>query len=97
MQKRKLTGIVVSDKPDQTVVVKVERRVVHPIYRKAYFVSKRFAAHDADNAFKVGQEVTIEETRPLSATKRFRVLTDETPTKAATKTAKPAAATKEKA
>lgn len=70
---RRLTGTIVSDKPDQTVIVAIERRVVHPIYRKSYAVTKRIAAHDPDNSHKVGEVVTITETRPLSATKRFIV------------------------
>lgn len=74
MKRRRLTGTVVSDAPDQTVIVKVARRKIHPLYRKAYNASKKFAAHDAENAYKVGAVVTIEETPPLSATKRFRVI-----------------------
>ena len=76
-QKRTLTGVVVSDKADKTIIVQTERRVMHPVYRKAYKVTKKFAAHDAENAAKVGDTVTIEETRPLSARKRFRLVTDQ--------------------
>ncbi len=72
---RRITGTVVSDKPDQTVIVATERRVVHPIYRKSYAATKRLAAHDPDNRYKTGDTVTIQETRPLSATKRFIVIT----------------------
>jgi small subunit ribosomal protein S17 len=78
MKRRRLTGTVVSDAPDQTVTVLVERRVVHPLYRKAYNVSKKFAAHDPKNEYSVGQVVTIEETRPISKSKRFQVIADVT-------------------
>lgn len=78
---RRISGTVVSDKPDQTVIVATERKVVHPIYRKAYAVTKRIPAHDPDNSYKVGDTVTIEETRPLSATKRFKVTTPKTTSK----------------
>jgi small subunit ribosomal protein S17 len=78
MKRRRLTGTVVSDSPDQTVIVQVERRVVHPLYRKAYNVSKKFAAHDPKNEFSEGQVVTIEETKPISKTKRFQVIADVT-------------------
>lgn len=71
---REFTGTVVSDKADKTVVVAVERRVTHPVYRKSYKVTKKFAAHDAQNTHKTGDVVTIRETRPLSATKRFIVI-----------------------
>lgn len=71
---RILTGTVVSDKPDKTVIVAISRTVVHPIYRKAYKATKKIAAHDPENAHKTGDQVTIEETRPLSATKRFKVV-----------------------
>lgn len=73
-QHRELRGVVVSDKGDKTVIVAVERKVLHPVYRKAYSVTKKFPAHDAANAHKVGDTVTIQETRPLSATKRFKVV-----------------------
>jgi small subunit ribosomal protein S17 len=79
MKRRQLTGTVVSDKPDQTVIVKVDRRKVHPLYRKAYSVSKKFAAHDPENAFKTGTVVTIEETRPISKSKRFKVVSEASP------------------
>ena len=75
--KRTITGTVVSDKNDQTIVVAVERRVMHPVYRKAYSITKKFAAHDPDNRHKVGDTVTIAESRPLSKTKRFTVVDKE--------------------
>ena len=72
--KRQLRGTVVSNKGDKTVIVSVERSISHPIYRKKYRVTTRFAAHDPENSGEVGQTVTIEETRPMSATKRFIVV-----------------------
>ncbi len=66
-------GVVVSDKMDKTVVVAVETRKVHPLYKKAIRVTKRYKAHDAGRACKVGDKVRIEETRPLSRDKRWRV------------------------
>lgn len=73
--KRRFTGTVVSDKMSKTRVVLVERTLVHPKYGKRYRVSQRFLAHDEANATKVGDRVTIEATRPLSARKRFRIVT----------------------
>ena len=73
MPKRILVGTVVSDKTDKTVVVKVERKVKHPLYGKIIRRSKKYHAHDEDNAFKVGETVRIEETRPLSKLKRWSV------------------------
>ena len=77
MPKRILQGVVVSDKMDKTIVVEVERRVQHPIYKKFIRRSKRYHAHDESNAIKVGQNVRIIESRPLSKTKRWVVLTEE--------------------
>ena len=77
MPKRILQGVVVSDKMDKTIVVEVERRVQHPIYKKFIRRSKRYHAHDESNAIKVGQTVRIIESRPLSKTKRWVVLTEE--------------------
>ena len=74
MPKRILQGTVVSDKGDKTVIVKVERRVMHPLYKKFIRRSKRYAAHDEQNRFKVGDVVRIQECRPLSRTKHFEVL-----------------------
>jgi small subunit ribosomal protein S17 len=65
-----LTGVVVSDKTDKTIVVSVQTHKNHPIYRKAYVTSKRFMAHDEKNEAKHGDTVVISETRPLSARKR---------------------------
>jgi small subunit ribosomal protein S17 len=74
MPKRILQGIVVSDNQDKTVVVKVERRFTHPLLKKTVRRSKKFYAHDETNRYKVGDTVSIEETRPLSRLKRWAVL-----------------------
>src|SRR5918993_1471121 len=74
MPKRVLTGTIVSDKTDKTVVVRVERRVKHPLYGKIIRRSKKYHAHDEGNEFKEGQIVRIEETRPISKLKTWRVL-----------------------
>lgn len=71
---RRLSGVVTSSAMDKTVVVKVERRVQHPKYRKYYTQSKKFHVHDEKNQFKVGDVVEFTETRPLSKTKRWRVI-----------------------
>lgn len=71
---RKLKGIVVSDKMAKTVVVSVVRLKKHPVYKKYFKVTKRFKAHDEDNQYKVGDKVIIEETRPLSREKRWKVV-----------------------
>jgi small subunit ribosomal protein S17 len=74
MPKRMLQGVVVSDKMDKTVVVKVERRVMHPIYKKFIRRSKKYAAHDENNACKIGDTVWIRECRPISKRKRWEVV-----------------------
>ena len=74
MPKRILQGVVVSDKQDKTVVVKVERRFTHPLFKKTVRRSKNFHAHDEANAYKVGDEVRIEETRQLSKLKCWVVV-----------------------
>jgi small subunit ribosomal protein S17 len=72
--KRKVReGLVVSDKMDKTVVVAVETRKVHPLYKKAIRVTKKYNAHDENNACKIGDKVKIGETRPLSKEKHWRV------------------------
>jgi len=76
MPKRVLQGIVVSDRADLTVSVRVERRIKHPIYGKFIRQSKKYAAHDPSNRFKLGDMVRIQECRPLSKTKRWEVLID---------------------
>jgi small subunit ribosomal protein S17 len=67
-------GVVVSDKMQKTVVVAIERRVPHPVYGKMVTRTKKLAAHDADGVAKAGDTVRIMETRPLSKTKRWRVV-----------------------
>ena len=73
-QRKQRTGVVVSDAMDKTVVVQVESRKPHPLYRKVVKQFKKFYAHDEENAAKVGDEVTITECRPLSKTKRWRLV-----------------------
>jgi small subunit ribosomal protein S17 len=72
--KRKVTGTVVSDKMDKTVVVNTTRYVAHKKYGKYYKISKRYKAHDEKNEYKIGDKVTIEECRPLSKDKHFLVV-----------------------
>ena len=74
MPKRVLTGTVVSDKGQKTVVVLVERKVKHPLYGKIIRLSKKYHAHDEDNSFKAGEKVRIEECAPISKLKSWRVL-----------------------
>ena len=74
MARRVLKGTVVSDKTDKTVTVLVERRVMHPVYKKFIRRSKRYAAHDAENKCKVADVVYIRECRPLSKTKHWEVV-----------------------
>jgi len=74
MPKRVLTGTVVSDKADKTVVVRVERRVKHPLYGKIIKLSKKYHAHDEGNAFKRGEQVRIQECAPISKLKTWEVL-----------------------
>jgi small subunit ribosomal protein S17 len=78
MPKRILQGIVVSHVQDKTVVVRVERRVMHPIYKKFITRSKKYAAHDEDNKFHTGDAVQIEECRPISKRKTWVVLGEAT-------------------
>lgn len=74
MPKRVLTGLVVSDKGDKTVVVNVERKVKHPLYGKIIRRSKKYHAHDESNEFKQGETVRIEETAPMSKLKTWKVI-----------------------
>lgn len=74
MPKRILQGVVVSDKNDKTVVVKVERRFTHPLFKKTVRRTKKYHAHDEANTFNVGDVVRIQETRPLSKLKCWVVL-----------------------
>ena len=72
--KRQVVGTVISDKMDKTVVVQVERLVKHRVYKKFVRRRSKFAAHDADNTSQIGDKVLITESRPLSRTKRWRVI-----------------------
>ena len=74
MPKRQLTGEVISDKMQKTVVVRVERVKEHPKYKKRYKIHKKYKAHDGKGEYKVGDRVIIEECRPLSKEKRWRVI-----------------------
>lgn len=76
MPKRVLQGVVVSDKQDKTVTVLVERRVMHPLYKKYVRKSKKYAAHDETNSVKEGETVRIRECRPLSKRKTWEVVTE---------------------
>nr|BAM71014.1 30S ribosomal protein S17 [Mesorhizobium thiogangeticum] len=76
MPKRILQGVVVSDKNEKTVVVKVERRFTHPVMKKTVRQTKKYKAHDENNTFKVGDLVSIEESKPISKDKRWVVVTD---------------------
>jgi small subunit ribosomal protein S17 len=76
MPRRELQGVVVSDKGEKTVVVRVERRVMHPLYKKTIRRSKRYHAHDEANRYKVGDTVRIRECRPLSRLKRWEVVVE---------------------
>lgn len=71
---KKFTGVVVSNKNDKTIVVKVESVKVHPKYRKRYTVSQRYKVHDEENKYQVGDKVVFVECRPLSRDKRWRVI-----------------------
>lgn len=77
MPRRVLEGNVVSDKGNKTITVLVERRYRHPVYKKYIKKSAKYAAHDENNQFKIGDRVRIIETRPISKTKRWAVLTDD--------------------
>jgi len=74
MPKRVLEGVVVSDKNDKTIVVKVERRLRHPVLKKTVRLSKKYHAHDEKNTAKTGDVVRIEETRPISKQKRWTLI-----------------------
>ncbi len=74
MPKRVLTGMIVSDKTDKTVVVSVERKVKHPLYGKIIRRSKKYHAHDEGNEYREGETVRIEETAPISKLKTWKVI-----------------------
>ena len=81
MPRRVLQGRIVSDKMDKTVTVLVERRYMHPIYKKYVRRTDKYAAHDENNAFRMGDLVSIEECRPISKRKAWTVITDPTTVK----------------
>ena len=74
MPRRVLTGTVVSDKMNKTVVVRIDRRVMHPLYKKIITRSKKYAAHDETESASIGDTVRIRECRPISRNKRFEVI-----------------------
>ncbi len=76
MPKRVLQGTVVSDKSDKTIVVKVERRFAHPMFKKTVRRSKRYKAHDESNQYKTGDAVQIQECAPISKDKRWTVISE---------------------
>ncbi|HDM32026.1 MAG TPA: 30S ribosomal protein S17 [bacterium] len=73
-KRKRLEGVVVSDKMDKTIVVEVIRRAPHPLYKKIVSKKKKYKAHDERNECKVGDRVIIEECRPISKTKRWRLV-----------------------
>ncbi len=77
MPRRVLQGVVVSDKMDKTVTVKVERRFKHPLYKKYIRKSKKYAAHDESNVSKIGEIVKIRECRPLSKRKKWEIVAED--------------------
>ena len=74
MPKKVLTGIVVSDKPNKTITVLIERKYSHPVLKKIVKVKKKYNAHDENNKYKNGDKVSIIESRPYSKNKRFQVM-----------------------
>jgi small subunit ribosomal protein S17 len=76
MPKRVMQGVVVSDKMDKTVTVKVSRRIKHPLYKKFINQSKKYAAHDENNTCKIGDTVSIRECKPISKRKKWEVLAE---------------------
>ena len=74
MPKKILKGVVVSDKPNKTVTVMVERKYSHPLLKKVVKVRKKYNAHDENNRFKVGDKVSIIESKPISKNKKFQVM-----------------------
>ena len=74
MPKKILTGVVVSDKPDKTITVLVERKYQHPLLKKVVKVKKKYSAHDEKNKFKNGDKVSIIESKPFSKNKKFQVM-----------------------
>ncbi len=77
MPKRILQGVVTSNANDKTITVKVERRLAHKMYKKIVTKSKKYAAHDEENRYKVGDTVTIRETKPISKSKSWEAVYEE--------------------
>ena len=76
MPKRILHGVVISDKQDKTVTVRVERRIKHPVYTKVVRRSKKYAAHDENNQCKIGDTVSIRECKPISKRKTWEIVSE---------------------
>tara|TARA_Y100000768_G_scaffold280721_1_gene215700 strand:+ start:51 stop:287 length:237 start_codon:yes stop_codon:yes gene_type:complete len=76
MPKKILTGVVISDKPNKTITVLIERKYSHPVLKKIVKVRKKYNAHDENNKFKTGDKVSIIESKPFSKNKRFQVMED---------------------
>jgi len=76
MSKKILTGVVVSDKPNKTITVLIERKYQHPVLKKVVKVKKKYNAHDENNIFKNGDNVSIVESKPFSKNKKFKVIGD---------------------
>ncbi len=74
MPKRILRGVVTSDKADKTITVRVNRKVMHPVYKKYINRSKKYSVHDEGNKYKIGQLVSIQENKPISKTKKWIVI-----------------------
>ena len=74
MPKKILTGVVISDRPNKTITVMVERKYSHPIFKKVIKVRKKYNAHDEKNKFKIGDKVSIIESKPFSKNKKFEVM-----------------------
>jgi len=74
MPKKVLTGVVVSDKPNKSITVMVERKFSHPVLKKVIKVRKKYNAHDKNNKFKTGDKVSIIESKPFSKNKKFQVM-----------------------
>lgn len=76
MPRREFKGVVVSDKADKTVIVKVGTMVKHPVYKKFISRASKFAAHDENNSCKIGEEVLIQECRPISKSKTWKIISN---------------------
>ena len=74
MPKKILTGVVISDKPNKTITVMVERKFSHPVLKKVVKVRKKYNAHDENNKYKTGDQVSIIESKPFSKNKKFEVM-----------------------